>query len=158
MVAPREADHELLRVTDEDATRLQTVNPKGRLLEWCAKAKLPAPRFEQDASPEGYRIRAVLSLPEQQEIDTPWFVAQKLKTAEQAAAEAALQQLPAEPTPETPQSGFAAPTDAPPAAEPPSGRNPAMILNELVQAGLLAGSGYEWVDQSGPPAISPRSW
>lgn len=150
MVAQHEADHEILRVTEEEATRLQTINPKGRLLERCAKAKLPAPRFEQDASPEGYRIRAVLSLSEQEEIRTPWFVAQKLKTAEQAAAEAALQQLPTEPTPETPQpqAGIQEPTA--PMPETPTGRNPGMVLNELTQAGLLGGSGFDLLDQSGP--------
>ncbi len=150
MVSRSDAGEEVVSVTDEETTRLQSANPKGRLLEWCAKSKLPPPQFERDASPAGYRIRAVLSLDPQEEIRTVWYVAQKLKIAEQAAAEAVLRQLPVEPKAETSSPAMATPGRIEGVGDVPAGRNPAMILNELVQAGMLAGAGYDLLDQSGP--------
>ena len=84
----------MVHVSEDETARLQASNPKGRLLEWCAKSRLPAPNFQRDASPEGYRIRAVMPL--EKEIKTEWFIAPKLKIAEQAAAEAILQLMPTE--------------------------------------------------------------
>ena len=150
MVSEGQGDDMIVSVTDDEAAHLQSVNPKGRLLEWCAKSKLPDPHFERDASPDGYRIRAVLALTEHEHISTAWYVAPKLKVAEQAAAAAVLERLPDEPETET------SPTLAAPSApvemtsEIPSGRDPGMALNELVQAGLLSGTGCEFLDQSGP--------
>ena len=159
MVSQDSQDGEVA-VGEDDAARLQATNPKGRLLEWCMKAKLPAPEFQRDASPGGYRIRVVLSL-EDEEIATDWHTAQKLKIAEQAAAEAALGRLPSEPEPDLP----AVPTQPQPPVETvaaaPTGRNPVMVLNELTQAGLLGSSGYELVDQSGPshqPTFAFVAW
>jgi dsRNA-specific ribonuclease len=51
----------VLQVTEDDAARLQAENPKGRLLEWCAKEKWASPQFEQEAVPGGFRIRGILS-------------------------------------------------------------------------------------------------
>ena len=45
MVSQGDDGHEAVRVTDDDATRLQAANPKGRLLEWCAKAQDAAASF-----------------------------------------------------------------------------------------------------------------
>lgn len=150
MVSQSDGGDDVVRVSDEEANRLQSVNPKGRLLEWCAKSKVPPPHFERDASAEGYRIRAVLSVSDRHEIATSWYEAPKLKTAEHAAAEAVLQQLPAEPVVETPPAIPAAQTPVEPAPVSPSGPNPVAVLNELRQAGLLEAAGYDLLDQAGP--------
>ncbi len=161
MVAQNDDANEVAHVTDDDAARLQSTNPKGRLLEWCAKRKTSPPRFEQDASPEGYRIRAVLSLDDREDMATSWHVSPKLKIAEQAAAEAILQKLPEKPPAEVQPAAPASQTLAEPAPEPPSGRNSAMILNELTQAGLLQAIGHEMLDQTGPshqPTFTVVGW
>jgi dsRNA-specific ribonuclease len=161
MVSQGDDEHESVQVADDYATRLQATNPKGRLLEWCAKYKTSPVRFERDACTEGYRIRAVLSMADQKEIATAWFVAAKLKNAEQAAAEAMLQQLPNGPTLETQQAAADLPTPVDLAPQPASGRNPATALNELTQAGLLQATGYELLDQSGPshqPTFAIVAW
>jgi hypothetical protein len=59
-----EAEEETL-VSDDDAARLQSTNPKGKLLERCAQLKLSPPQLEQTASPDGYRVRALISLTDQ---------------------------------------------------------------------------------------------
>ncbi len=160
-VSQGDDEHEVVRVASADANRLQATNPKGNLLEWCARYKTTAPRFERDASPEGYRIRAVVSINDQEEITTAWYEAAKLKTAEQAAAEAILPRLPAEPALETGPSAvaIAEPVDFTP--ESASGRNPVAALNELTQAGLLQANGYELLDPSGPshqPTFTAVAW
>ena len=159
MVAEGEDGDQVIRVNDDDAGHLQSSNPKGRLLEWCAKSKVPPPDFQQEASPEGYRIRAVLLTAEGDQLTSPWYVAQKLKTAEQAAAEAILEQLPAEPVAEAPSP--VSPATPPASNGEPQGRNAAMALNELTQAGLIASNGYELVGQSGPshqPTFVTVAW
>jgi Cft2 family RNA processing exonuclease/dsRNA-specific ribonuclease len=143
IIAHEDDQQPVVRVPDEEASRLQSTNPKGRLLEWCARTKTSPPHFQQEASAAGYRIRAVLGVNDREALTTAWYVAAKLKTAEQAAAEALLPQLPDKPAAETPAAATSP-------AEPHSGENPAMALNELRQAGLLAGSGYELLDQRGP--------
>jgi len=88
-------------------------------------------------------------------------VSPKLKTAEQAAAEAILQQLPNDPGVETQQAAAAIRTPVELTPEPPSGRNPATVLNELTQAGLLQTTGYELLDQTGPshqPTFTVVAW
>jgi dsRNA-specific ribonuclease len=162
MVSQAEVDGpQSVRVTDDDASRLQSVNPKGRLLEWCAKRQMPPPRFEQDVSPDGYRVRGILAGEDREEHVTAWYVAAKLKTAEQAAAEAILQQVPNESAEQSrqPTATVEKPLESSP--EPPSGRNPAMVLNELSQAGLVQATGYELIDQTGPshqPTFSTVAW
>ncbi len=92
---------------------------------------------------------------------TAWYVAPKLKTAEQAAAEALWRQLPNEPAAEARLAPAAIQTSVEPTPEPPSGRNPAMALNELAQAGLLQAAGYDLLDQSGPshqPTFTVVAW
>jgi Cft2 family RNA processing exonuclease/dsRNA-specific ribonuclease len=158
LVAQGDARQETIRISDEDASRLQAANPKGRLLEWCAQTRTPPPCFEQDVSPAGYRIRGVLAVSPTDQLATVWYAAAKLKCAEQAAAQALLQQLP-ETRRDTVQTPAAAqPTSTTTASD---GRNAAMILNELTQAGILATVGYEVLDQSGPshaPTFSTGAW
>ena len=158
---PGADNHEEVRITDDDATRLQSLNPKGRLLEWCAKRAAPGPRFERDASADGYRIRGVMPCHPEREIITSWYVAPQLRTAEQAAAEAILQQLPEESSDESRRDQPVADTPPGPVPDPDSGRNPVMVLNELTQAGLLRATGYELLDQTGPshqPTFATVAW
>ncbi len=157
LVAQREDDDEVVRVTDDEANRLQSANPKGKLLEWCARSKTPPPHFQRDASADGYRIRAVLAPSRPEEITSRWYVAPKLKTAEHAAAEAVLKQLPGEPEAEP---SLAAPATQS-ATEPPAGPNPVSAINELRQAGLLEAAGYDLLDQKGPshqPTFVMTAW
>jgi dsRNA-specific ribonuclease len=136
--------------------RLQSANPKGRLLEWCAQKKWAPPRFEQQADSDGYRVRAVLSSQVDESIMSGWYSAAALKSAEQAAAEAVLgivsckqasdeDHVPPQPS-ETTQV---------------HDQNAAMRLNELKQVGLLQDFGYDVVDQEGPshqPVFSMVAW
>jgi dsRNA-specific ribonuclease len=162
MIASRDRAEEVVQVTPEDSVRLQSCNPKGRLLEWCARHRLTAPHFQQDASPAGYRVRGRLSLGTGEDIVTPWYDAAKPKLGEQAAAEAMLHQLPDEPV--AAQSQSQAAPQAPVQMMPPvdsGGRNPAMALNELCQVGILQAAGYEVLDQTGPshqPTFSVVAW
>jgi dsRNA-specific ribonuclease len=161
MVSQHALVEEVVDVTEEDAVRLQSNNPKGRLLEWCAKRGISPPVFEQGASTLGYRVRGQLSLDSAQGVSTSWFVAQKLKLAEQAAAEAMLQQLPDEPV-AAPQPAPAAPaTREQPVPQPSTGHAAVATLNELRQVGILRDVGYEVLDQSGPshlPTFSMIAW
>ncbi len=161
IVSARDDTEDVVHVGDDEVARLQSRNPKGKLLEWCAKHRISPPHFHQSASPAGYRIRGTLSLDGDTEITTPWYVAAKLKMSEQAAAETIRLQLPNE-TPAERQAP-ATTTATPQASESgvPSGRNPAMALNELRQVGVLQGTGYEVLDQSGPshqPTFSMIAW
>ncbi len=161
MVSLRNDAETVVQVTQDDAIRLQSANPKGRLLEWCAKHKAVPPEFQQTASPAGYRVRGQLSLSHQNDIFTVWYDGSKLKVCEQAAAEAMLRQLPQElPAPTLPEAAVVhAPQES--AAQPPSGRNAAMVLNELCQVGLLQAVGYDVLDQTGPshqPTFAIVAW
>jgi dsRNA-specific ribonuclease len=159
LISGDEKQDEAVRVTEEEAIRLQSINPKGRLLERCAKSKTLPPRFEQEASAEGYRMRAVLAMDDRDDIVTAWYVAPKLKTAEQAAANSLLQQLPEHGSEDMrPAATMAA---VQPAPERPSSLNAAMALNELTQAGLLQATGYEQLGQTGPshqPTFAVIAW
>jgi Cft2 family RNA processing exonuclease len=161
MIFPCDRADEVVRVTQEDAVRLQSSNPKGTLLEWCAKYRIPAPHYQQDASPAGYRVRGRLSLDTGKNFVTPWYDAPKLKLSEQAAAEAILQQLSNEPVAPQPRSDAVQQTSEQSASQAASGRNSAMALNELCQVGVLQATGYEVPDQIGPshqPTFSVIAW
>ena len=87
----------IVTVTADEAAGLHTENPKGKLLEWCAKIKCEFPHYEQDAYSEGYCARGTMSLEGEDDIVTKWYGATKLKTAEQAAARAILDLIPGGP-------------------------------------------------------------
>jgi dsRNA-specific ribonuclease len=155
LVSARTSVRDAVRVSEDDVSRLQSANPKGRLLEWCAQKRWPAPQFEQQADPEGYRVRAVLSPDNKEDTISDWYSAAKPKTAEQAAAEAVLEILQRR----RPSGQEEAPSETP--ATQAGQRNAAMLLNELKQAGVLQGVGYEVVQQDGPshnPVFSTVAW
>jgi dsRNA-specific ribonuclease len=159
-ISQRDRKEQLVYLTDDDAVRLQSANPKGRLLEWCAKSKTPPPRFEQEAAHDGYRIRAVLTLDDPDEIVSGWFAAKKLKIAEQAAAEAILRQLPDTACPQATTTGEVAESRRT-TTEASPGPNPAVVVNELTQAGLLHAAGYDQIGQTGPshqPTFTMVAW
>ncbi|MFO7905705.1 MAG: MBL fold metallo-hydrolase [Pirellulaceae bacterium] len=160
-IAASDDTEDVVPVNHDHQSRLQSNNFKGQVLEWCAKHKIPPPRFEQGVSPGGYRVRGRLSLDVGQDLVTSWYDAPKLKTVEQAAAEALLQQLPDEPaTQPQPPAATGAPepvTDS----ETKGSSNAAIALNELRQAGILQASGYETLDQTGPshqPTFTIVAW
>ena len=160
-LAARDQAEQVRSVSNDDSIRLQAGNPKGRLLEWCAQHKIPAPHFQQDASTAGYRVRGSLTLGTGTVVTSPWFDASKLKVSEQAASEWLLQTPSDSPADTTPSP---TPVTAPAASITPpgtSGRNAAMAINELCQAGILQASSYDWLDQSGPshqPVFTVVAW
>jgi Cft2 family RNA processing exonuclease/dsRNA-specific ribonuclease len=161
MVAPRDDATAATPVTEEDSARLQADNPKGKLLEWCAKHKTSPPDFQQGPSPTGYRVRGLLRLDTGEELHTPWYVAAKLKMAEQATAEAIYRQLPNRSTEQPPSTTAPVQGDVQSTPQADGGRNAAMVLNELTHAGLLQATGYEFLDQTGPthqPTFTLIAW
>ncbi len=156
-IASRTEDQDTSILTQDDAARLQSANPKGKLLEWCTQHQVPPPQFEHEASPSGYRVRGTLSEPGQDTFVTQWFEASKLKLSEQAAAESLWQRVGQQPV----ASASPAPDESLPLPQPGeiqhSGRNPAMALNELRQAGILRSTGFDLVDQTGP-SHQPEFW
>ncbi len=153
-VATRAETSDTVHIDEETGQRLQATNPKGRLLEQCAKNRWPMPRFEQQAAPDGYQVRAVLTVDAREPLETSWHVARTRKIAEQAAADAIIRQLPQTPLgqPQQPQPSAASAnvTPAPLAQIPPSTRNAQMRLNELKQAGLVSQFDYEITRKGGP--------
>jgi dsRNA-specific ribonuclease len=161
LIAVRDQADEVVQVPSDESLRLQSDNPKGRLLEWCARHRITAPHFQQDASPAGYRVRGQLALAAEQAILTPWFDAPKLKLGEQAAAEALLQRLPTVSPPSVLSDSMPRPPATPPPTSENLGRNPAMDIHELCQAGVLQAAGYEVLDPTGPshqPSFSVVGW
>ncbi len=155
LVSSRVSVAEVVPVSDEDVLRFQTVNPKGQLLERCAKRRGPAPQFEQQANPRGYQVRVVLDLGDGARTCSAWYVAATLKAAEQAAAEEVLKALRS--IPACGQVEAVSNTPEPPAGE----ANAAMVLNELKQVGVLQSFGYEVVHEGGPshqPVFSIVAW
>jgi hypothetical protein len=155
LVSRRVSVADVVPVSEEDLSRLQSANPKGRLLERCAKNRWPAPHFEQQANPRGYQVRAAMERDGQQRACSGWYLASTLKAAEQAAAEDLLKTVGSEP---------AGGQDHVPITEPGQqggGANAAMVLNELKQVGILRSFGYEVPDQEGPshlPVFSIIAW
>jgi len=145
----------VVSVGEEDLSRLQSANPKGQILEQCAKKKWPAPQFEQHANPQGYQVRAVLDRDNEQCVCSSWYLATTLKAAEQAAAEDMLKILCSET--DSDQDDVAS-------REPGQQRcesNATMVLNELKQVGILQSFGYEVASQDGPshqPVFSIVAW
>ena len=110
LVSNRVSAADAIPVNDEDLSRLQSANPKGRLLEWCAKKKWPAPQFEQHANPQGYQVRAVLDRDDEERTCSAWYLAATLKAAEQAAAEDVLKTFQSRPAGEQDQVLVGRPT------------------------------------------------
>jgi Cft2 family RNA processing exonuclease/dsRNA-specific ribonuclease len=141
-------------VGEEAGAALQRANPKGRLLEWCARERLSAPQFEQRSTTAGSAVRVVVAATDGATHATRWHEAPSLRVAEQAAADEALGRVscgssstaPAEPVLEP--AGAARPDAVPlTTASRPEAR---MLLNELRQNGIVADFGYELRDHRGP--------
>ena len=77
---------EAAKVDDVQRVILEQDNPKGKLLEFCAKRKLPNPQFEVVAVVGGFRCVAKIGLKQSNRLETQPFEAIRAKVAEQAAA------------------------------------------------------------------------
>jgi Cft2 family RNA processing exonuclease/dsRNA-specific ribonuclease len=155
LVSHRVSAADAIAVGEEDLSRLQSTNPKGQLLEWCAKKKWPAPQFEQHANPQGYQVRAAINRDNEERTCSAWHLAATLKAAEQAAAEDVLKVLGNRPAGEQDNVSFGDPE------QQGCELNAAMVLNELKQAGILQSFGYEVVNEEGPshqPVFSIVAW
>lgn len=133
---------------DGRADELKAANPKGRLLEACARARLPVPTFEPRPVPGGFVVIARL-----EGLESRAYQAAQLKVAEQAAAEEILGRFLAAP-PASPAAALPSPPTRSPGPALPAGAtaaDPRMRLNELRQIGAIGGFGYEVVGQIGPP-------
>lgn len=156
-------NEEAIAVGDEEATQLREANPKGALLEFCARRHLVVPDVEQRAIPGGHiaRYRLQVATGGSPGIDTPWFRAATAMTAQQACASSLLEQLRAQ---EVAGVDLAArfadsklatavaadSSDQEPAAAPATvDRRP--LLNQLRQVGLLRDFGYDQLACEGPP-------
>lgn len=155
LVSIRASGEDAVHVGEDDVLRLQTANPKGRLLEWCAQKRWPVPRFEKQADPNGYRVRGLLTADNDEDVVSTWYTAASRKAAEQAAAEAILETLQLRPITE---HQCASPE---PSSQQACDRNAAMLLNELKQAAVLRDVGYKVIQQEGPshqPVFSMIAW
>jgi dsRNA-specific ribonuclease len=124
-------------------------------LEWCAQKKWPAPRFEQQADPNGYRVRGVVAADNDEDVVSAWYSATTRRAAEQAAAEAVLEILQLRSTSEQQH------VSPGPSAQQVCERNASMLLNELKQAAVLRDIGYKVLQQEGPshqPVFSIVAW
>ena len=161
MIVERTADATEVEVDETTAVTLKRDNPKGRLLEYCARHKTPAPVIEVSAVPGGNVAEGrwhVGGVP----VTTRRHRAAKARIAEQAAAAELLAHasrsapLPiAEPT-QTPSEAAPNPPERP--RRVPDAR---MRLNELRQLKVVSDFGYTELDQRGPahqPAFVLRAW
>jgi len=156
MLEAQFGNEEATEVDDELAAALQALNPKGKLLEECARKGWAPPRFQQHPSRRGYAVRAVLDASPEQAFRSHVHVSRQLKLAEQAAsAEVLLLLSRDDPGPSM--------TPGPPAEAPPPPRrvDSRMRLNELRQTGWVETFGYDLLESRGPshqPVFVVRAW
>ena len=141
IVERRSGSSDTVEFDEVEGAALQTANPKGKLLEHCARQKLGTPEFVQEPSPRGYAVRAVLLDGSRSRA----FVSRKLKLAEHAAARELLDIL-LEGAPVQHTNG----SDVLAASPAPRNENARMRLNELRQVGIIDDFGYELLERSGP--------
>jgi Cft2 family RNA processing exonuclease/dsRNA-specific ribonuclease len=164
------AQVELVDAT-ETGPALRAENPKGRVLELCAQARLSAPDFEQRPRLEGFCVRATWRTPEGAVWSSPWCQSTDIKVAEQAAAARLLAEMRASngarPSGATKASAEAQPQPQPQPTAGPSAPvdinqpDPRPILNQMRQQGVLLDFGYELVSQAGAqhqPIFVMQGW
>ena len=151
----------VLADSDARTMELKRDNPKGRLIEWCVKRRLPAPSFETRPVIGGTVARAGCARGNGTTFWTRWYQATSSKTAVHAAAAAALEELAG-----AGQVRDAVPADpvTAPVAETssePSGKDARMLLNEMRQVGVIDDFGYELIERRGPshqPVFVMAAW
>jgi predicted metal-dependent RNase/dsRNA-specific ribonuclease len=146
-------------LTPADTQRLKSSNPKGKLVELCAKYKLKQVVFEQQNHTQGQLRRGALQFSAGHRSWSAWYLAPTAKDAEQGASEELLNLLWAW------KNGTLSPDQLEPGvAQGPEAlhaKNPKMRLNELMQVKRIEGFGFELVRQKGTihaPVFEMRAW
>jgi Cft2 family RNA processing exonuclease/dsRNA-specific ribonuclease len=160
-----------IRPIDEaTAAALRDRNPKGKVLELCARFGLALPRFERDERPAGAAGRAWITLAEHGDRATSWYLAPRLKDTEQAAYQELSDLLwswkhgtlpPPDPAPDAGASPPLAAPEPSAAADLPSGTpaaplpphlqgEPRGVLNHLRQKGMIDKYEFEQIERRGP--------
>ncbi|MFP4165256.1 MAG: MBL fold metallo-hydrolase [Chitinispirillaceae bacterium] len=153
---------EVLEISAGDAETLRVANPKGSLIEYTMKHRMPAPQF--DLKPVGGEWCCRVEIDsEASALKSSWYKAENKTTAQQAAAREVLEKLP-RPESETALDSTArsqkesADTGTEPAC---CGTDPRITLNTLKQRGYLMDFGYTLLECSGPshaPLFSVSAW
>jgi Cft2 family RNA processing exonuclease/dsRNA-specific ribonuclease len=128
-------------VTASEEEALKAQNPKGHLLEICAKKKWPPPVFAIQAGPNGFVGDACMAVGRALAASTSKRRAPSVKLLEQALAAELLGMVGARL-----ETRELAPT-----ATTLVGPDPRSQLNEMRQAQRLGGFGFELVERRGPP-------
>jgi Cft2 family RNA processing exonuclease/dsRNA-specific ribonuclease len=132
-------------IDEEESDRLKAENPKGRLIEACAAAKLPFPEFSVRPLPGGdFAGTARLRAEDGEVIESRPYRAPAAKTVEQGVARDLLDRLPAP----RPAGEGDANADGPPTR---AGQEARLLLNRYQQTGQIADFGYELLETRGPP-------
>jgi Cft2 family RNA processing exonuclease/dsRNA-specific ribonuclease len=150
----REAEAtEASTVTEADEARLKQENPKGRLIELAARAKVGPPVFTVEPAVAGYVGRVSLPLAGEPALASGAHAARQARTAEQAAAAEVLEALRGLLAGAPSAGARAAEGAAREEASPPrlAGKDPRAQLNEMRQLGMIRGYRFELVEQRGPP-------
>jgi Cft2 family RNA processing exonuclease/dsRNA-specific ribonuclease len=139
-------------IDEVEADRLKAANPKGRLIEACALARLPFPEFLVRPLTHGdFTGTARLVTGDGCAIGSRPYRALTAKTVEHAAARELLDRLPDRPPAE-------ANTDGSPTEKDQEAR---LLLNRYKQTGQLRDFGYELIETRGPahrPEFVVRAW
>ena len=135
---------------------LRRDNPKGALLEWCAKRHYRTPYFEEKPDLAGFRVRVSAQVG-QRTWSSQWYSATTIRMAQHAAAADLLQQVQHRAVPErqTSASGDCQPGDV------SAGQDARVTLNEMKQQGLIADFGYAQGETQGPshqPIFTLHCW
>jgi Cft2 family RNA processing exonuclease/dsRNA-specific ribonuclease len=152
-----QAAHEECRVVESHQYEtLRRDNPKGALLEWCAKNHCGAPYFEETPDLTGFRVR-VSVLIAQRRFMSQWYCAATLRMGQHAAAADLLRQVR-----HRTEHGQAS-TEAVNlrAGDAAAGKDARVTLNEMKQQGLIANFGYQQGETQGPshqPIFTLSCW
>ncbi|MCZ6874659.1 MAG: MBL fold metallo-hydrolase [bacterium] len=155
----KQEPHEDEGCVEVEAQRYDTLrreNPKGVLLEWCAKGRFSTPQFEEKPDLAGFRVRVSVQIGIQTWA-SQWYSASTLRTAQQSAAADLLGQMHTLAATERPQQ----PVVEQPSEDVPSSSDARVTLNEMKQQGLISDFGYEQGETLGPshqPVFTLRCW
>lgn len=158
----------LREVSEPELSQRKVRNPKGKLLELCAKYHIALVTFEQRARAGGHVRRGLLRLPGGRRCHSAWYLAPTARDAEHAACEELLETLWSWKNNTLPplSSEDSAALGASPAARPTSplaagGLHPKTALNTLQQTKQIDAFGFELISHHGSahaPRFSVRGW
>lgn len=148
-ISEAQKDLSLRVLTPADTQRLRASNPKGKLLELCAKFKLKQPAIEQQTHARGHLRRGALLFSRGRQSWSAWYLAPTAREAEQGACEELLGLLWSWKN-GTLEAARVTGGEGVPVA-PVTGKNPKSRLNELQQLRQIEGFGFDQVGQKGSP-------